>query len=106
MIHTGLAVATYAVPWIAAAMLWRRLQVAIRSLRDVQDALDAPGSTLVRLVALPARGDDFDGDARFDLFTNGDRAGYAMTPDQVKTEIVEGLDIDMRELAGFAPPSR
>lgn len=51
-------------------------------------------------------GGDFEADARFELFTNGDRAGYRLSAAEVKTQIAERLDIDMRRIGGYAPPAR
>lgn len=59
----------------------------------------------IEITAVTVEGGAFE-DARFDLFVDGKRAGYGLSPRQVKTEIEEGLDIEMRRIAGFAPPSR
>lgn len=63
--------------------------------------------TVIRIdVIAAASGGDFEADARFELFTNGDRAGYRLSPDEVKKQIAERLDIDMRRIGGYAPPTR
>ena len=57
-------------------------------------------------VIAAASGGDFEADARFELFTNGERAGYSLSPAEVKKQITERLDIDMRRIGGYAPPAR
>lgn len=62
---------------------------------------------VIRMEVIAARsGGDFEADARFELFTNGDRAGYSLSPAEVKTQIAEHLDIEMRRIGGYATPAR
>jgi len=51
-------------------------------------------------------GASYPDDARFDLFVDGARAGYALTPNEVKTQIAERLDIEMRRVGSHGPEPR
>jgi hypothetical protein len=51
-------------------------------------------------------GASYPDDARFDLLVDGERAGYALMPDEVKRQIVERLDIEMRRVGGHGPERR
>ena len=51
-------------------------------------------------------GASYPDEARFDLFVDGARAGYALTPSEVKTQIAERLDIEMRRVGGHGPEPR
>lgn len=70
--------------------------------------LATPRRHRIKIEILPVSkgGKLFETDARYDLFVDGERAGYSLTPNQVKNQIEEKMDIDMRALAGFDPPSR
>jgi hypothetical protein len=108
MTITQIAGATIAmlVPWAAVALVWMRLRDAETRLAALSPPDDGRIRTIIDVVPLPSTGPDFESDARYDLFVNGERAGYGMRPAQVKTEVVEGLDIEMRGMSGFDPPSR
>ena len=105
MILIPMAIA-YAIPCALAAVTWYRLAAVQRRMRVLDEAVGERRVTIVEIEPVAPQGTDFDADARFDLVVNGAKAGYAMTAAEVKTEVVEGLDIAMRRLSGFSPPTR